>query len=260
MIEAVVLDYGHTIVDFVLSEAGLLAAYEEARGLLAGYLAAEAPTAAWLVDQVAHRIGKRIEASYLRQDLQELDILAEFAQCFSDLGLRVPETLVRQVAYLEHRALSAEIHLWPENADALRALRADGFRLGLVSNITLLGEWVRENLHRLGLLDLFDAVVLSSEEGIRKPHPQIYQTVLDRLGIPGSAAIFVGDRLREDVAGPQAAGMRAVLTLEFRQEEPDPDSATPDAIINRLAELPAAARALRDAAARPPNELGENHG
>ena len=251
MIKAVVLDYGHTIVDFVLSEAGLLVAYEEARGLLAGYLATEAPSAALLVDGVSRRVGTRVEASYLRQDLQELDILTEFAQCFSDLGLRVPETLVRQVAYLEHRALSAEIHLQPENADALRALRADGFRLGLVSNITLLGEWVRESLHRLGLLDLFDAVVLSSEEGVRKPHPRMYQAVLDRLGSPGPAAIFVGDRLREDVAGPQALGMRAVLTHQFRQEEPGPDTATPDAVIDRLAALPAVARALRTASAQP---------
>ena len=113
----------------------------------------------------------------------------------------------------------------------MRALRAAGLRLGLVSNITLLGEWVREDLDRLGLLDLFDAVVLSSEEGIRKPHPLIYQTVLDRLSIEGRSAIFVGDRLREDIAGPQAAGMRAVLTHQFRREDPGPETAAPDAVI-----------------------------
>lgn len=245
MIEAVILDFGHTIVDFVLNEEGLLVAYEEARGLLTEYLVSEAPPARTLVDQVAHRVGRRIEESYFRQDLQELDILAEFAQCFADLHLSVPETLVRQVARLEHRALLAEIHLWPENAEALQILRANGFRLGLVSNITLLGEWVREDLHRLGLLDLFDAVVLSSEEGVRKPHPRVYETALARLGLAGSGAIFVGDRLREDIEGPRAAGMRAVLTRQFRQEAPGPGATAPDAVIDRLAELPAVARALR---------------
>ena len=39
------LDFGHTIVDFVLNEEALLAAYEEARGLLAEYLTTEAPGA-----------------------------------------------------------------------------------------------------------------------------------------------------------------------------------------------------------------------
>ena len=78
--EAVILDFGHTIIDFVLHEEGLLAAYEEARILLAEYLVSEAPPARDLVDRIAHKVGHRIEESYLRQDLQELDILAEFAQ------------------------------------------------------------------------------------------------------------------------------------------------------------------------------------
>lgn len=251
MIQAVVLDFGHTIVDFALNEEALLAAYEEARGLLAEYLTTEAPPARALVERISYGIGRRIEDSYLRQDLHELDILAEFAQSFAELQLTVPGSLVRRIAYLEHRALGAETHLAPANADALRALRAAGLRLGLVSNITLLGEWVREDLDRLGLLDLFDAVVLSSEEGIRKPHPLIYQTVLDRLGIEGRSAIFVGDRLREDIAGPQAAGMRAVLTHQFRREDPGPETAAPDAVIEGLADLPAAARALRDAERGP---------
>ncbi|MGH2345370.1 MAG: HAD family hydrolase [Chloroflexota bacterium] len=251
MIQAVVLDYGHTIVDFALNEEALLAAYEEGRGLLAGYLKTEAPPARALVDQISYGIGRRIEDSYLRQDLHELDILAEFAHSFGELQLTVPETLVRQIAYLEHRALGAETHLLPSNADALRTLRDAGFRLGLVSNITLLGEWVREDLDRLGVLDLFDAVVLSSEEGIRKPHPRIYQTALDRLGIEGRSAIFVGDRLREDIAGPQAAGMRAVLTHQFRHEDPGPETVAPDAVIERLVDLSAAARTLRDAEVGP---------
>ncbi len=249
MIEAVILDFGHTIVDFVLNEALLHVTYEEVRDLLAAEATAEVPSAHALIENVTHRIGQRIEESYLRQDLQELDLLAEFTDCLAGLHLHPPATLVRRIAEMEHRALSAETFLSPENARALRALREDGFRLGLVSNITLLGDMVREDLHRLGVLDLFDAVVLSSEEGIRKPHPRIYEIVLARLGITGERAIFVGDRLREDIGGPQRAGMRAVLTQEFRQEEPGPDTFQPDATIVRLAELPAVVQALRRGAA-----------
>ncbi|HWE63525.1 MAG TPA: HAD family hydrolase [Chloroflexota bacterium] len=247
MIEALILDYGHTIVDFALDEQALLATYEEARALLTAYAVAEVPSARTLVDQVSYRIGARIEDSYRHQDLEELDILKEFEQALGALDLHVPPDLVRRIAAMEHRALAAETFLPPENAEALRALRADGFRLGLVSNITLLGDLVREDLDHLGILDLFDATVLSSEERLRKPHPAIYATVLGRLGIVGSAAIFAGDRLREDIGGPQQAGMRAVLTRQFRQEVPDPATPQPDAIIERLAELPAVARTLREA-------------
>jgi len=244
VIEAVVLDFGHTIVDWALSEHALLATYEEVHGLLVEYASGELPSAADLVENVSRRLGKQIEASYLNQELEELDILQLFQESFTGIDLHLPSELVRSIAAMEHRALSAEVHLSPENADALRQLRADGLRLGLVSNITLLGEYVREDLHRLGLLDLFDAIILSSEVGIRKPHPKIYTTVLDRLHASAERTVFVGDRLREDVGGPQQAGMRAVLTLEFRQEDVGPQTAQPDATIQRLVDLPSVIRKM----------------
>lgn len=247
MIDAVILDFGHTIVDFVLSERALLATYEEVRGLLVEHAGGELPSARHLVDAVSLRLGQRIEESYRAQELEELDILEEFTACFAGIDLHLPPALIRRIAEMEHRALSAETSLLPENAAALQSLRDAGFRLGLVSNITLLGELVREDLHRLGILHLFDAVVLSSELGVRKPHPRIYARALEGLGVGGERALFVGDRLREDVAGPQAAGMRAVLTRQFRQEECDPESPTPERVIERLADLPAVALALRAA-------------
>jgi FMN phosphatase YigB (HAD superfamily) len=48
--------------------------------------------------------------------------------------------------------------------------------------------------------------------------------------------LFIGDRLIEDVRGPHLAGMSAILTQEFRQEEPD-DNIHPDGIISRLDQL-----------------------
>jgi len=48
--------------------------------------------------------------------------------------------------------------------------------------------------------------------------------------------VFVGDRLVDDIAGAQAVGMRAVLTRQYRSEEPD--SIAPDAVIEHITELP----------------------
>ncbi len=245
MLEAVVLDFGHTIVDYALSERALLATYEEVHALLLNHAAGELPTAADLVDSVSMRLAARINESYLRRELEELDVLAEFAALFADLDLHLPTDLVRRIAQLEHEALTAELYVSPQNLAALRTLRNDGFRLGMVSNITAHGDFVREDLDRLGLLDLFDVVVLSSEVGVRKPHPRIYETVLLSLGIPAADTLFVGDRLREDVSGPQLLGMRTVLTREFRAEEAGAGSPVPDAVIDSLTELPSVARHLR---------------
>jgi putative hydrolase of the HAD superfamily len=119
------------------------------------------------------------------------------------------------------------------------ALRARGLKLGLVSNYCSLPSVVRRHAREAELLHLVDESIFSCELGLRKPHPRIYQTVLERLDVPPEAVIFVGDRLREDVMGPKALGMRAVLTHQFRQEDPAQARVPPDAVITRLAELPA---------------------
>jgi HAD superfamily hydrolase (TIGR01509 family) len=247
---SVILDFGHTIVDFALNEQALLATYEEARDLLVDFCGDALPSAADLVETVSKTLGRRIDESYGRQELEELDILHEFNECFTALNLSLPGDLIRTIAAMEHRALTAELYLPPANARALEELRAEGYKLGLVSNITLLGASVREDLHRLALLDLFDAVILSSELGVRKPHPRIYSAALEALGTTADQAIFVGDRLREDIGGPRDAGMRAILTHEFRQDERSPGAPVPDAIIGRLADLPAAVRRLNAVASR----------
>ena len=108
-------------------------------------------------------------------------------------------------------------------------------RLAAVSNTATAPEKLDAFLTQVGLLPLFESVVYSVVVGQRKPSPLIYQTALTELGIPPSRALFVGDRVREDIEGPQALGLRAVLTHEFRQEAPG--SSCPEAVIERLPEL-----------------------
>ena len=77
---------------------------------------------------------------------------------------------------------------------------------------------MRNQLRHLDLIDFFDATVYSSEIGVRKPNPAIYKEALRLVGVAPQRALFVGDRMREDIYGPRGVGMEAVLTHEFRQE------------------------------------------
>ncbi|TMD41339.1 MAG: hypothetical protein E6I88_07905, partial [Chloroflexi bacterium] len=63
-----------------------------------------------------------------------------------------------------------------------------------------------------------------------------------------SAALFVGDRVREDVEGPKRLGMRAVLTREWRQED---DPGVADFVIERLGELSPIVARLRSGRPTP---------
>lgn len=120
-------------------------------------------------------------------------------------------------------------------AGTLERFRSAGYRLGAVSNTTTSAAMLDAYLQTMGLRPLFEAVVYSCEVGVRKPGVQIYCEALSRMGVEPTEALFVGDRVREDVLGPRAAGIRAALTHEFRQE--DPLDARPEAVLGRLDDL-----------------------
>ena len=86
----------------------------------------------------------------------------------------------------------------------LRSLR---WRTAIVSNFDrrLLGL-----LQGLELAELFDAVVLCSDVGVAKPDPAIFERALERLDVPASRAVVVGDDELLDIEGARAAGLRAI--------------------------------------------------
>ena len=77
-----------------------------------------------------------------------------------------------------------------------------------------------------------------------KPAAAFYRAALRQAGLdgkvlPAARAVMVGDRLDNDVAGAQAAGLRAVWFNPSRRPLP-PEAPAPDAVIARLEELPGA--------------------
>lgn len=105
-------------------------------------------------------------------------------------------------------------------ADLLHRLATD-HRLAVVTN-THWADLVPAHLDAMGVRHLFDAVITSVEVGWRKPHPRIYVATLDTLGVPASAAVFVGDTFGPDFAGPEAVGIQAFL-IDPLGRNPVPD-------------------------------------
>lgn len=247
-IRAVLFDYGHTLVDFGRTQEALMAAYTEIRDRIEAALYMEAPEVGHLIDRVANEVDRLVAESYTQRRLQELDLVEVFDQVLlSALGLTVPADVVRHVVALDHSAFSRSITVEPGILDTLRNLRARGLRLGLVSNVALLPEHMRADLDALGIGELLDASVFSSEVGTRKPDAAIFRTALDRVGVGPQEAVFVGDRLYDDIGGAQATGMRTVQTRQFRSEgDPEP---LPDAVIDDLADLPGVLESLDASAA-----------
>ena len=64
---------------------------------------------------------------------------------------------------------------------------------------------------RSSIAALTDAIVLCGDVGWRKPSRRIFDHASERLGVPSSQCVFVGDELDWDIAGSAAAGMRPIL-------------------------------------------------
>jgi putative hydrolase of the HAD superfamily len=236
-IEAVLLDYGHTLIYFdERPHSALVDAYEKVNRMLADTLEREVPAAHVLIEKVSRAVDNEIQRDYATGRLEEVEIAAIYDVTLRGLGLELEPDLIERVMELEQEGWLNSVHVGPDVVNTLKALRGRGLRLGLVSNAAYLPRLMKEQLAALGLASYFNGVTFSSEVGVRKPHPAIYQDALDKVRVEPSRALFVGDRLREDVQGPQELGMRAVLTREWRQED-DPGAA--DFVIQRLGELPA---------------------
>ncbi len=123
---------------------------------------------------------------------------------------------------------------------------ASRYRLGLVSNNVIPGDQHARALRRAGVLQHIDCALWSANTGRRKPDPTMIHTVLDQLRVPHRRAIFVGDKLRTDVAAARAAGVRSVYLQ--RRNAPNINEPRPDFRLRDLRELPLLLRRLPSAA------------
>jgi putative hydrolase of the HAD superfamily len=96
----------------------------------------------------------------------------------------------------------------PGVVDTLRALRARGQLVGLITVCTEDVETLWEDSELAGL---FDAEIFSSRIGVSKPDPRIYLACCDALGVEPHEAVFVGDGANDELAGARRVGMEAIL-------------------------------------------------
>lgn len=125
----------------------------------------------------------------------------------SDLGFD-DEAVRNQVSAAVNSGLATkEVLLYPDALETLEALRERGYLLGLISNT----HW-RWNEDRRRLMDThFGIVTLSYEHGFAKPHPSIFHTTLDQLGVQEGRCLHIGDDPIADIQGARGIGMKTAF-------------------------------------------------
>jgi putative hydrolase of the HAD superfamily len=153
------------------------------------------------------------------------------------------DTTTRQHA----EAMDAYLEGWephtrtdPDVVPMFHGLRAEGIKVGVLSN-TMWPRAHHENVfERDGVLQLLDGAVYTSETASGKPHAATFHAAMAAVGVTDPArVVFVGDRPWEDVHGAQQVGMRAILVphSDIPAHQQVPVDVTPDAVVHRLGEV-----------------------
>ncbi len=146
--------------------------------------------------------------------------------CFADaLGARLPAEVMKPL-FEDLYAWFARPEAWlayPEVRQVLEELRGR-FRLFILSNFDARLKGI---LDGLGLLPLFESVVISSDTGYSKPHAGIFSHAARLAGLKPDECLHVGDEKQADFQGALQAGFQACLV-----ERPEIDLST--ALLPRL--------------------------
>jgi putative hydrolase of the HAD superfamily len=99
------------------------------------------------------------------------------------------------------------LHPNEEMIALMHELKASGLKMAMLTNNVR--EWEPLWRSMLPVDEIFEEIVDSAFVGCRKPEARIYELTLERIGMPAEACLFIDD-LEPNIAGAEAAGMRAV--------------------------------------------------
>ena len=244
----VLFDIGSTLWSSPAEDPGALeSCYSKGRGILLDALGMAPPVEA-LIEAVEGYFAEWEEIWRQDATIHTQAPTTDFvATALAKLGVKAPEDALAQFteAILQVSVGTAVVE--PPEAgmpEALEGLRALDLRLGCVSNAFMDAETLHRIMVERDLGQHLEMTISSCEFGYRKPHPAIYEAAVEKMGVDAGEIIFVGDRVEQDVVGPARLGMRTVLTLQYREENPEAGSIRPDAVIRHLSELPDVARRM----------------
>ena len=243
MIRAITFDLWDTVIHDDSDEpkrvaAGLPTKREARRALVRNALASNSGVPAEVVD-AAYDVADAAFNKVWHDQHVTWSVAERLSVLLGGLGRKLPDAVLADVtARIEEMELEIMPDPVPGIGDALETLAAR-YPLAVVSDaIHSPGRCLRTWLDRNRLLHHFGAFAFSDEVGRSKPHPDMFNRAAAGLGVEVGQMLHVGDREHNDIRGPHALGMKAILFTATRDR--DRAGSTADAVCERAADLPAA--------------------
>ena len=147
-------------------------------------------------------ISRRSNSSRSGVEVHEWQMLRTILN-FLGVGVSQPLTEIEKALWDNTVSTSPTPHLH----GLLEYVRGHDIRTGVISNIGWSGRALQKQLQRLFPDHTFEFILASSEYGIRKPDPMLFQIALKKAGLPASAVWFCGDNIEKDICGSHSVGM-----------------------------------------------------
>ena len=163
----------------------------------------------------------------------EFDLLRVFEEMLQNRGASKEKAI--EVAR-EFRLLSRQkLRLFPCIVEILTGLKERGAGVYLVSNAQ--SCFTLAELDELGITKLFDGILISSDAGVKKPCPDIFEIAFNKFSLNREECFYVGNDIHDDVLGASGAGLKTVY-IETEQSGKYPDLCiTPDYTVDNHHEM-----------------------
>jgi HAD superfamily hydrolase (TIGR01549 family) len=241
-IRAILFDLGDTLIDFKPLEIGKIVkvgaadSYQKIAEM--GY---RLPSLG--AYRRRHMMAVRLALVFTHLMRREFNILTLMRRRTARLGVPDTDDIMLDLGWRWYRPTVAYSSIEPDLIATLRTLRDAGFKLGVVSNTFMGGVLLDRHMEEMGILEFFPMRIYSSEFGVRKPDPRIFQEALKQIDEPAESTLFVGDIIKNDIIGAGRLGMKTAWKIRsktagtHRNAPPPPKVIPADYTIKRIADL-----------------------
>ncbi len=116
-----------------------------------------------------------------------------------------------ELIFWDNTAPMSEKCLYPHIRELLAYLHEQDIRTGVISNIGWTGAALQRRIDTLLPDNHFEFILASSDYGLRKPDPGLFQVALEKAALKPEDVWFCGDTYDKDIAGARSVGMHAIL-------------------------------------------------
>lgn len=162
--------------------------------------------------------------SECKYDYPDIDILTVFNELYLFKGISVNTQCLEHTAEFFRILSTRYIRLYDGAVQLIDELHKRGRGVYLLTNAQR--SFTVPELRSLGILDSFDGIVISSDEGCAKPDRHFFNILLDRYSLSAEDCLMVGNDVNTDIKGALSCGMDCVYVHSNLSPKVDEINAT----------------------------------